>query len=83
MLYAIFTNPEAGYDGDGECAIRKGLKVGEKYLVTYVGMGQSYTGIGLEGIEGSFNSILFKFKDENGVPVNIYRDPKYNPYMSF
>lgn len=81
MLYAIFTKLEAGYPGNGENAIKRGLKVGEKYEVEYIGMGQSYTSIELKGIENNFNSVLFDFEDENGVPVNIYRDPRYNPYL--
>lgn len=80
MLYAIFTKPDAGYPGNGENAIKRGLEVGEKYEVTYISMGQSYTSIELAGIEDNFNSILFDF-EEDGTPVNIYGDPRYNPYL--
>lgn len=83
MLYAIFEYPEAGHDCDIEYAKKMGLKEKEKYEVDYISMGQSYTSIYLKGIEGNFNSVQFEFQEPNGAPVNIYRDPRYNPYLGF
>lgn len=62
---------------------KTGLKVGEKYEVDYISMGQSYTSIYLKGVEGCFNSVQFEFQEANGAPVNIYRDSRYNPYLNF
>ena len=83
MLYAIFMYPDNGYYGDIECVKKTGLKIGEKYEVDYISMGQSYTSIYLKGIEGCFNSVQFEFQEASGAPVNIYRDPRYNPYLGF
>lgn len=83
MLYAIFKYPEAGHDCDIEYAKKMGLKKNKKYEVDCMSMGQSYTSIYLKGIEGNFNSVQFEFQEPNGAPVNIYRDPRYNPYLSF
>ena len=44
-------------------------------------MGQSYTDIVLKDSHGAFNSIHFLFVDENGESVDIFSDPRYNPYI--
>lgn len=80
MLYAKFAYPENGWDIDVELAKKAELKVGEKYKVKWVNMGQSHTYIGLEGYSFLFNSVQFEF-EENGVEINIYKDPRYNPYL--
>lgn len=79
MLYAKFMYPDYGWDSDVEYAKKVGLKVGERYEVEYVSMGQSNTSIYLKDFEGSFNSVQFEF-EEDGIPIDIYRSPKYNPY---
>lgn len=83
MLYAIFSHPKAGFDFDIEYAEKMGLEKDEKYEVDYISMGQSHTDIYLKDIEGCFNSVQFKFQEANGAPVDIYRDPRYNPYLGF
>lgn len=80
MLYAKFMHPNSGWDSDVEYAKKVGLKVGEKYEVEYVSMGQSYTTIYLKYIKGDFNSVQFEF-EEDEKPIDIYRSPKYNPYL--
>lgn len=74
MLTAIYNYPENGYRPAEE------LCVGREYEVEEVSMGQSYTYICLKGHGGCFNSVQFDFY-EDGVPHNIFRDPKYNPYI--
>ena len=74
MLTAIYNYPENGY-----CPA-EGLRVGQEYEVEEVSMGQSHTYIYLKGHKGCFNSVQFDFY-ESGTPHNIFRDPRYNPYM--
>lgn len=64
-----------------EYAKNAGLQVGERYEVEDVSMGGSYTSIYLTDIDGVFNSVQFDFEDENGIEVNIYKDPRYNSYI--
>lgn len=80
MLYAKFMYPNSGWDSDVEYAKKVGLKAGEKYEVECVSMGQSHTSIYLKYIKGDFNSVQFEF-EEDEKPIDIYRSPKYNPYL--
>ena len=80
MLYAKFMYPNYGYDYDKEYAKKMGLQVGERYEVEDISMGGSHTSIYLKDIKGSFNSVQFEF-EENGKPIDIYRDHRYNPYL--
>lgn len=43
-------------------------------------MTQSYTDITLARL-GHFNSTFFEFYDEDGNKIDIYNDPRYNPYL--
>lgn len=56
------------------------LHIGEEIPVEEVWMGSSSTHIALKGHLGCFNSIMFDF-EEDGKPINIYQDPRYNPYL--
>jgi hypothetical protein len=80
MLYAIFLNADSGYSYETKFAKEK-LIYGKKYEVEEVCMGQSYTDIVLKDIQGAFSSVHFLFVDETGQSVDIYRDPRYNPYI--
>ena len=75
MLVAIYKYPEWGYGSTND------LELGKEYVVEDVLMGQSLTHIILEGFDGVFNSVQFEFYEESK-PVDIYRDPRYNPYLS-
>lgn len=80
-LYARYMYPNNGYDYD-KLLCKDNLILGNRYLVTYVSMGQSYTDISLEGFGNlSFNSVNFSFEDEAGNFYDIFADPKYNPYL--
>lgn len=80
MLYAKFMYPNNGYDYDVNYSRNVGLKIGEKYEVSELDMGQSHTSVCLKGIQGCFNSVQFEFEESNE-PVDIYNTPKYNPYL--
>lgn len=43
-------------------------------------MYRSYTDIKLKNIDRKFNSVIFEFY-ENGNEIDIYNDPRYNPYI--
>lgn len=72
-LTAVYNYPQNGYRPAEQ------LEVGKEYLVERVNMGQSTTDIHISGL-GCFNSVQFDFF-EDGKPIDIYRSPKYNPYM--
>ena len=80
MLYAICEYIDNGYDSDKKQLSKYNIKVGDKFTVEWINMGQSNTSIYLEGFEENFNSVNFRFEDEDGNHINIYDDPRYNPY---
>ena len=80
-LIAIVETLNAGYDVEKQKMIDLGIKVGDRFTVTDIDMGQSSTSIYLEEHSGSFNSVFFEF-EENGEEINIYGDKRYNPYLS-
>ena len=73
-LTAVYNYPQNGYRPATQ------LDVGKEYPVECVNMGQSSTYIALSGFSGYYNSVQFDFF-EDGKPIDIYRSPKYNPYM--
>jgi len=56
------------------------INIGETYEVNNVDMGGFYTTVYLVGFKQGFNSVCFKFY-ENNKPINIYKDRRYNPYL--
>ncbi|MBE6760376.1 MAG: hypothetical protein E7554_09910 [Ruminococcaceae bacterium] len=79
MLIAKYAYPDSGYPHDQEYS-KKHLVLNAEYRVTSVDMGQSNTSIKLSNIPGVFNSVQFEFY-EDGKPINIFKDPRYNPYL--
>lgn len=73
-LTAVYNYPQNGYHPAAQ------LEVGKEYTVEYLNMDRYSTDIRLAGYTGIFNSVQFDFF-EDGEPINIYRSPKYNPYM--
>ena len=61
---------------DKECP----LEDDQSYEVEFIDMGQYHTSISLNGFREHFNSVCFEFF-ENGKPLNIYKDKRFNPYM--
>jgi hypothetical protein len=78
-IYAIIKNLDCGYPGDREQVAKAGFKVGDRFILEDVSMGQSHTTVYLNR-EGGFNSVFFDF-EENGQPLNIYADRRFNPYL--
>jgi hypothetical protein len=80
MLYAKFVHPNWGRESDQRDAKKAGLEINKLYEVSSVSMGQSYTYIYLVDFKGCFNSVQFEFYEE-GKEIDIYDDPRYNPYI--
>ena len=58
------------------------IKVGDKFEVENISMGQSYTSLTLKEFpKQSFNSSNFSF-EEDGKELNIFNDKRFNPYLS-
>ncbi len=74
MVIAKYLYPENGYYPAED------LTVGSSYKVEQIMMGQSRTDISLKGYTKVFNSVQFEFF-ENGKPLDIYHDPRFNPYL--
>ena len=81
MLYAICVCVDNGYPIDQEKLNKNNIEIGDRFKVEDVSMGQSNTSITLKGFKNVFNSVHFRFEDESGSEVNIYRDHRYNPYL--
>lgn len=78
-IKAFFNSPEAGFPHHIEAG--KSLELGKFYEVSIINMGQSYTSVKLADFPDLvFTSTQFKFF-ENGNEINIFRDPRFNPYM--
>ena len=81
MLYAICVCVDNGWPFDQEILKKNNIKIGDKFEVEDVSMGQSNTSITLKGFKDIFNSVHFKLEDEYGDEIDIYHDPRYNPYL--
>jgi hypothetical protein len=80
-LTAKYHQPDMTYSScEYDWLKKQNLTDGAEYDVEKVDMGQSYTSITLVGIKGGFNSVWFEFF-EDGKPIDIYRDARYNPYI--
>lgn len=80
-IFAIVSTLDAGYDIEKQEMNNLGIKVGDRFTVTDIDMGQSSTSIYLKEHSGHFNSVFFNF-EENGKELNIYGDPRFNPYLN-
>lgn len=60
--------------------VKHDLVVGDVYHVDFIDMDRWYTDIYIAGKPSPYNSVIFEFY-ENGDPIDIYNDPKYNPFM--
>ena len=77
-LIAVCVCVDNGYD-DGKALAEAGIKLFDEFEVEEISMGQSYTTIYLKGFKKGFNSVHFKFY-KDGKSLDIYADPRYNPY---
>lgn len=77
-LNAKLVTKRGGYDSD-----KKDIdpyEVGTVFEVESVSMGQSSTDVKMKD-KGWFNSIYFEFIDDRGRHVDIFNDPRFNPYL--
>lgn len=72
---AVFLYPKCGTEFDQERAQSCGLEVKREYEVSHFVMGQSSTSVYLEGYTFHFEFL------EDGKPLDIFRDPRFNPYL--
>lgn len=79
-VYAIVRDLDCGYQGDRDQVAKAGFKVGDRFTLKGVSMGQSHTTVTLKGHPVGFNSVFFDF-EEDGEPLDIYRDARFNPYI--
>lgn len=79
MLTAKYTHTDVGTTFERWQA-NNDLELGKEYPVRKVDMGGYRTDIMLVGPTGMFNSVFFDFY-EDGKPINIYKSPKYNPFL--
>lgn len=80
-IYAICTTLDAGYDTDREKIRNSGISVGDKVELKDAKVGTWHTTVYLVGYKGSFNSVFFKFVDENGDEYDIYSDKNFLTYI--
>ena len=82
-IYAVCKTLKAGYPTERERFQKSGIRIGDKFEVVEISMGQSYTSVWLKGYENDvpFNSVFFNFVDEEGCDYDIFSDPEFNPYL--
>lgn len=79
-VIAIVKTLSAGYEMERNRVKELGFNIGDRHVVSYIDMGQSSTTVGLDGFDRGFNSVFFTF-EEDGEEINIYDDPRFNPYL--
>lgn len=57
------------------------LTLGEEYEVKHIEMCSAITFVFLTKKRGAFNSLCFEFY-EDGKPLDIYSDIRFNPYLT-
>lgn len=82
MINAVVKTLDAGYPSESDHVKSLGWKIGDVFEVSYISIGQSCTNVELQGFTGSFNSVFFMFL-EDGMPLDIFSDPRFNHYMKF
>lgn len=66
---------------EGHCDDTDVLQIEQEYEVDWISMGQYYTYIRLKEFgDRFFNSVFFEFY-EDGEPLNIFEDDRFNPYL--
>ena len=82
-VYAIVSSLTSGHEDDQEQIKNLNFKVGDKFEVENISIGQSYASLTLKEFpKQSFNSSNFSF-EEDGKKLNIFNDKRFNPYLSF
>ena len=82
-VYAIVSSLTSDHEDDQEQIKNLNFKVGDKFEVENISIGQSYASLTLKEFpKQSFNSSNFSF-EEDGKKLNIFNDKRFNPYLSF
>ena len=82
-IYATVKTLKAGFPSDKEAVKSLGFKVGDKFEVESISVGQSSTGVYLKEFPSRcLNSVLFNF-EEDGTPLDIFSDDRFNSYKYF
>ena len=82
-IYAVVKTLKAGYLSDKELVKSLGFKVGDKFEVERISIGRSSTEVYLEEFPSEcFNSVFFNF-EEDGTPLDIFTDDRFNSYKYF
>ena len=82
-IYAVVETTDAGFPSDSETVKSLGFKVGDKYEVESISVGRSSTEVYLEEFPSKcFNSVFFNF-EEDGTPLDIFTDDRFNSYKYF
>lgn len=82
MIYTIVKTLEAGWPSEQERFKELGFKVGDRVRVIRIEVGRSSSKIRLEGYDNEyFNSVFFDDFEEDGKPLNIYKDERFNTYV--
>lgn len=79
-VHAVVKTLNGGYSMDKVQVDEAGFKVGDRFEVRHISMGQSNTSIYLKDWERPFNSVFFDF-EEDGEELDIYSDERFNPYI--
>ena len=80
-LIAIMNHPENGWDCNIQWAST--VDIGSRFEVEHIMMGQSSSSMTFVGLPGTFNPIQFDFVDDEGNVVDIFDDPRWNPYIGW
>jgi hypothetical protein len=80
-VIATLVRKDCGYESDQKQV--EDMFIGNKYEVENISVGQSHTNVYLKGHPVSFNSIHFEFTDDNGNPVDIFKDARFSPYIQY
>lgn len=81
-IYATVKTLEAGWPSEQERFEELGFKVGDRVRVTRIEVGRSSSKIRLEGYDNEyFNSVFFDNFEEDGKPLDIYKDERFNTYV--
>ena len=82
MILVKVTNPEYGTEYDRKNT-KKYLELDKFYTLNFVDMGRSHTDVFLkETGKQYFNSVIFSFYEEDGTPIDIYNDKRFNPFIT-
>lgn len=83
MIFVRLTNPERDEGFMGTDNAKKYLDGNETYVLDFVNMEKFHTEVYLKEFPDlSFNSVVFTFYEEDGTPINIYKDKRFNPFMT-